>query len=150
MRFMTKVVCLAVGFCAIGLGSSAVRANDLMTGSFTLTSATQWDKTMLPAGNYTFTLARTLSDAKILKIRGQKQAMNVIVVGDAWCPTACSKSSLSLDVNGGVAYVRSMNLMGYRENFPFDAHAAVRNQEMAKNSAQPQPEQVAIHVDENK
>lgn len=151
MRFSIKGVCLAVGLCAIGLVSSSVRANDLMQGSFTLQSATQWDKTMLPAGHYTFTMARTQSDTKILKIRGAKQSMNVLVVGDAWCPSACSKSWLSLGVRGDMPYVSSMNLMGYRENFSFDQNAAVRNQEMAKNAAaQPQSQQVAVQVEDNK
>lgn len=149
MRFLSKGVCLAVGLCAIGLVSSAVRANDLMQGSFTLTSATQWDKTMLPAGHYTFTMARTQSDTKILKIRGEKQSMNVLVIGDAWCPTTCSKAWLSLEAHGDISYVSSMNLLGYRENFSFNEHAAVRNQEMAKKAAQPQSQQAAVEVEDN-
>ena len=120
-----------------------------MRGSFTLQSATLWNKTMLPAGTYTFRLAHTESDTKILKIHGQKQSLNVLIVGDAFCPTTCQKSWLNLDVQGGVTYVSSLNLVGYRANYDMNESAAAKEQQMAKNAAQSKSAQVAIHVDGN-
>jgi hypothetical protein len=73
--------------------------------------------------------------------------MNILIVGDAWCPTTCQKSWLNTDVQGGVMYVSSLNLVGYRANFEMNESAAAKEQQMAKNSAQSKSAQVAIHVD---
>jgi hypothetical protein len=144
VRSLSKVVCLAVGLFAIGLASSSVRANDLLAGSFKLQHPTQWNNTTLPAGDYTFRLARTQNDSDMLMIRGEKQSLSVFVYSDSACKT-CQDSSLNLAVRGGTRYVTSLELAGFHVNFKMRQSAGAKEEEMAKG--QQQSEQVAVHVD---
>lgn len=149
MRFLFKGVCLAVGLLAISLASSSVRADDLAIGSFTLPHETQWNSTTLPAGNYTFRLARTQSNARMLMIRGEKQSMSVFIYGESWC-RACDSRALNLEVRRGMRYVSSLDLAGYHVDFKVRESAGAREAEMAKKTAQPQSEQVAVQVESDK
>lgn len=148
MRFLSNVVCLAVGLFAIGLASSSVQANDLATGSFKLQHATRWNNTTLPAGEYTFQLARTQSDANLMMIRGEKQSMTVIVYGESDCRT-CQNHSLNLEGRRGNSYVTSMDLAGYHMNFKINETARAREEEMAKTRARSQSQQMAVHTDDS-
>jgi hypothetical protein len=141
-------VCLAVVLFAIGSASSSVRANDLAMGSFTLQHPTRWNDTMLPAGQYRFELARTQSDANLMMIRGEKQSLTVIVYGQSDYKT-CQSSSLNLEMRRGSRYVTSLDLAGYHMNFKIRETARAREEEMVKTPAHSQPQQVAIHADDN-
>lgn len=145
MRFLSKVFVIAVGLLAIGLISSSVRANDVLVGNFTLPHPTQWNNTVLPAGNYTFKMARTETNANRLTVRGAKQSMMLFVYGESACET-CRSASLNLAVRGNNRVVTSMDLTGFHVNFK------VRQSESEKEELSRMPastEQVAVHVDSN-
>lgn len=150
MRFFTKFSLLAAALMAVALMSSSVRANDLLTGTFTLTQSTQWNNTLLPAGQYTIQLSRTLSSANLLVIRGGKQSVSMLVNSDALCMN-CGSGSLNMVSLGDLNVVTSMDLAGIHQNFQVQKSARQREAEMAKNrkpSNKP-AEQVAIHTDDN-
>jgi predicted carbohydrate-binding protein with CBM5 and CBM33 domain len=148
VRFLSKVVCLAAGLFAIGLASSSVRANDLAMGSFTLHHAARWNSTTLPAGDYTFRVARTPSNTNLMMIRGEKQSLTVFVYGESDCRT-CQSSSLNLEARGENSYVTSMDLAGYHMNFKINETARAREEEMAKTRARSQSQQMAVHTDDS-
>lgn len=117
-------------------------------GSFTLNHATRWNRTTLPAGDYTYRLARTPSNANLMMIRGEKQSLTVFVYGESDCRT-CQGSSLNLEARRGNSYVTSLDLAGYHMNFKIRETARAREEEMAKTPTHAQSQQVAIHADDN-
>lgn len=145
MRFLSKVFVVAVGLLAIGSISSSARANNVLVGNFTLAHPTLWNNTVLPAGNYTFKMARTQTNSNMLTVRGAKQSMILYVNSESACET-CRSASLNLAVRGNNRIVTSMDLTGFHVNFK------VRRSESEKEELSKMPastEQVAVHVDSN-
>jgi len=147
MRLLSKLFVVAVGLLAIGLGSSSARADEALAGKFTLSHPTQWNQTVLPAGDYTFTLARTqIKNVNLLVVNGAKQKVNLFVYGE-WACENCRTASLNLAERGDQFAVTSLEMAGFHVNFKVRQPTGARGEELAKK---PQPsEQVAIHVDSN-
>jgi hypothetical protein len=141
MRYVSKALVVA-GLLAVGVLSSAVRANDLMICSFKLPHPIEWKGTVLPAGNYTFKMVHTQSDARLLTVRGSKQALDVLVFAQSACET-CRGAALNLASDNRV--VTSMELPGYRVDFTSGWSKAEREQ--ARKS--PASEQIAVQVNSN-
>jgi hypothetical protein len=146
MRSVSKIFAIAIALLAIGATSSAVLANNEMAGSFTLNSPTQWKNTVLPAGEYRITLARTDTDKNLLKVRGQKKALDILVFAQAACGT-CSNAALKLSVVGNNRVVTSMDLPGFHMDFNGNRSAA-QKEEMSRK-APAATEQVAVQVNSN-
>lgn len=146
MRHVSKALLIVMGLLVVSLWSSGVRADDVIIGSFKLPHATAWKSTMLPAGEYTFKLARTQSDARVLMIEGSKHAMNVLVFPQSACQT-CRKGELVLAVNGDDRVVTSMELPGYHVDFKSSWSSAQREEQARK--APKASEQVAVQVNQN-
>jgi hypothetical protein len=146
MRNLSKIFVIAVGLLAIGVTSSAVLANSELVGSFTLTQPTQWKNTTLPAGNYRFTLARTQTDTNLLKVRGQKKALDILVFAQSACET-CSTGALKVAVAGNDRVITSMELPGFHMDFN-GGRSEAQKEEMSRK-APAASEQVAVHVDSN-
>jgi hypothetical protein len=132
-----------VGFFAVSLLSSSVRANDVLVGKFTLAHSTQWNKTVLPAGDYTFTLARTMTDRDMLVVRGAKQALIVMINSQSACGT-CQNNSLKVAVQGDNHFVTSLDLTGFHVDFKARKSAAADREILAKTPVQ--SEQIAVQV----
>ena len=150
MRFLTKFSLLAAALMAAALLSSSlpVRANDLLTGRFTLTHSTQWNNTLLPAGSYTIQLRRTLSTSNLLMVRGEKESVSMLVGSGSPCAN-CSEGSIKMVSLGDLNVVTSIDIAGLHENFGIRKSAREREEEMAKNTQKPSSEQIAVHVDSN-
>jgi hypothetical protein len=146
MRNVSRIFVIAVGLLAIGVTSSSVLANSELVGSFTLASPTQWKNTVLPAGEYRITLARTQTDKNLLKVRGQKKALDILVFAQSACE-ACRNSALKVTVAGNNRVVTSMELPGFHMNFNGNRSAAQK--EEISNKAPAATEQVAIQVNAN-
>ncbi len=116
MRYLSKILIVAVALLAIGGVSSSVRANDMLDGTFTLNHPAQWNKTMLPAGTYKFKLVRTQTDANLLLVTGAKTSMDIYVFAQAACET-CRDASLTLTVQGDRRVVTSLSLPGFHVYF---------------------------------
>lgn len=146
MRTLSKAFVIAVGLLVIGVLSSSVNANGVMIGSFTLPHPTQWNNTVLPAGDYTFTLARGQADTKVLSVHGAKLALSILIFAQSACET-CTNGALKVAVQDDNRAVTSLDLPGYHLNFKVRQSAAGRGEQLAKT---PMPsEQVAVHVSTN-
>ena len=141
MRYVSKALVVA-GLLAVGVLSSAVRANDLMIGSFKLPHPIEWKGTTLPAGNYTFKMVHTQSDARLLTVRGSNKALDVLVFAQSACET-CRGAALNLNSDNRV--VNSLDLPGYHVDFTSGWSNAQREQ--ARKS--PASEQIAVQVNQN-
>jgi hypothetical protein len=148
VRSLSKVFAIAVGLLAIVLSCSPIRANgnDVRAGKFTLPNPARMNGVVLPAGDYTFRLKRTQSNADMLVIRRDNQQMlSFLVYPDSACET-CRDTSLKLAVLGDFREVTSMDLAGYHVDL--NPHkSASAGQESVK--IQEQSEQVAVQVDPN-
>jgi len=142
MKSLSKAFVVPAGLLTIGLFSPAVPAADVLAGKFTLPHATRWNDTILPAGDYTFRVARTMTNADVLKVRGANRVMDLYIFNESTCEK-CRHASLNLAVKNDSRVVTSLELPGFHVNFK------VRQSEeaFAKN---PSPsEQVAVHVNSN-
>jgi hypothetical protein len=149
VRSLTKFLYLAVALAAIGFLSSSARANDLLAGGFTLSEPTQWNNTMLPAGDYTLRLVRTHSDSHLLMVLGSKQSISMLVYGPSLCRT-CMTGPLNLSTRGDNPVVTSMDLAGLHMNFDTRMSDREREEQLARIRKQTQrpAEQVAVHSDQ--
>jgi hypothetical protein len=143
MRCLSKAFVVAVCLLAVGLSSSPVPAADVLAGKFTLPHATQWNDTVLPAGDYTFRIARTLTNADLLMVHGAAQAVNLYIFNESNCRT-CQTASLNLAVRNDNRVVTSLDLPGFHVNFKVRQSAAEKREELAKTAAP--SEQVAVDV----
>ena len=145
MRYLSKVFVVAVGLLTIGVLSSSVRANNVMIGTFTLAHPTQWNKAVLPAGDYTISVTRGLSDTNVLSVQGAKQGFSMFFLSQSACET-CKKGELKVAVEHDNRVVTSMDLPGFHVNFSNRQSAAQREQLVKTPAAS---EQVAVHVAAN-
>jgi hypothetical protein len=146
MRYLSKILVVAVGLLAIGGISSSVRANDMLVGSFTLHHPAQWNKTLLPAGTYKFKLVRTQTDANMLVVSGEKQSMNIYVFAQAACET-CRNAGLTLQVQGDHRVVTSLSLPGFRVDF--SSRGTLVDAKADADHATPYSEQIDVSVNPN-
>jgi|HubBroStandDraft_6_1064221.scaffolds.fasta_scaffold48950_3 hypothetical protein len=146
MRYLLKILIVAVGLLAIGGISSSVRANDMLVGSFTLHHPAQWNKTLLPAGTYKFKLVRTQTDANMLVVTGEKQSMDLYVFAHSACET-CRNAGLTLQVQGDHRVVTALSLPGFHVDFSVRG-TLVDAKAQADNST-PYSEQIDVSVNPN-
>lgn len=147
MRYVSKFFVITVGLLAFCLVSSSASANEALAGKFKLNQRTQWNNTVLPAGDYTFTLTRSQShNLNLLTVRGTKQKIDMFIRAERECET-CQNGTLNLTVQGDQVAVTSMNLAGIHANFKFRQLSGATVEESAKTPKS--SEQVAVHVDPN-
>lgn len=147
MRYLSRCFVIAVGLLAIGLASSAVRADEALAGKFTLTHSVQWDNTVLPAGDYTFSLSRTQSkNLNLLDVHGAKRKVSLFVRGEWSCET-CQHAAIYLSLQGDHYAVTSLDMAGFHANIKVRQLTGVQGQELAKAPAT--TEQIAVHVNPN-
>lgn len=143
MRYISKILVVAVGLLAIGGMSSTVRANDMLDGTFTLNRPAQWNKTVLPAGTYQFKLVRTQSDANLLVVSGAKQSMDIYVFAQSACET-CRNAALTILVQGDHRIVTALSLPGF--HLDFSSRAALVDAKAQADNSTPYSEQIDIQV----
>jgi hypothetical protein len=146
MRNLSKALVIAAGLLSIGMYSSTVRANSALAGNFTLAHATRWKNTVLPAGEYRFTMVRTQTDANRLVVHGKNQSFVTVIFAQSACES-CKAGALTLNVEGDNRSVTTLELPGYHLDFNTPQLKSVRREEASK--ARTNSEQVAVHVDSN-
>lgn len=147
MRTLCKTLALSAVLLAAGAFSASTRANTLLAGSFTLNHPTQWKNIVLPAGDYTFKLARTQSDTSVLEVKGNKKALDILVFSQYACAT-CKNGALSISGEGDNRVVTSLELPGFQMNFKPSRLSAAEERQLAKAPAAPS-EKVAVNVNPN-
>ena len=146
MKSLCNLAVIAAGLFSIGLFASPASANKGLAGTFTLDHPTQWKNTVLAAGDYRFTLARTQTDTNRLTVRGKNQALDMLVFAQSACDS-CKSGALQLAVEGNGRAVTSLELPGFHVDFKASRLKSVRREELGKNHTN--SEQVAVHVDTN-
>jgi hypothetical protein len=144
MRYLPKIFVVTVCLLAVTVLSSSLYADDMLMGSFTLPHPTQWNKTMLAPGDYTFRVTRTVSNTNLLTIRSAKQAFVSLIYLESACATYCS-GSLNVEVHDDNRVVTSLDLMGYHVDVKGHMSAHEREQEVRK--APVNSERVAFRID---
>jgi hypothetical protein len=145
MRSLSKALLVAVGLFSIGVLSSSVHAKSLLAGSFTLPHPTQWKNTVLPAGNYSFKLAKTDTDTNVLSVHGKNKTLDILIFAQSACQS-CMNGALKVDVQNGTRMVTALDLPGYHVDFKPGRPAPGSEQ---VNQAPAATEQVAVHVNSN-
>ena len=141
MKYLSKVLVVAIVLLAVGTLSSSIRADESPVGKFKLLHPTKWNNTLLPAGDYT--LSRTGAAPNLLFVRGEKQTLYVTISGKLDCRT-CRKELLNLLVQDDNRFVTSLDMAGFHVDFKV---RQADREELGKAPAQ--SEQVAVHVDPN-
>ena len=141
MRFVSRALVVAVGLLAIGGISTSVRANDEMTGKFKLSQPTQWQSTVLPAGDYSFRLVHVQSDALLLLVSGAKKSLDLMIFTQSAC-ASCRGGGLKIAVEGVNRVVTALDIPGYHLDFS-SSQSAGGSQQQAKRPA-PTSDQVAV------
>jgi hypothetical protein len=149
MRYVSKILVVAVSLVAIGTVTSRVRANDLQSGTFKLRQPTLWNNTMLPAGDYKFQLLRTQSDARLLSVRGAKQSLTLYLFANSACDS-CRTTSLNISVQDGRRVVTSLELPGFHADFSTRTSLVETSQPSDQADHAPaSSEQISVHVKPN-
>jgi len=154
MRSLSKTFVVTVGLLLIGVLSSSVRANELpkmvgndkVMGSFTLAHPTQWNNTMLPAGDYTFSVNRGMADTNVLSVQGAKQGFTMFFSSQSACKT-CTTTALRVAVQDDNRVVTSLDLPGFHVNFNNHQSAHDQREQLVKTPTMPQ--QIATRVAAN-
>ena len=154
MRSLSKALVVTVGLFFIGVFSSSVRANELpkmvgndkVMGSFTLAHPTQWNNTMLPAGDYTFSVNRGMADTNVLSVQGAKQGFTMFFSSQSACKT-CTTTALRVAVQDDNRVVTSLDLPGFHVNFNNRQSAPEQREQLVRTPTMPQ--QIATRVAAN-
>jgi hypothetical protein len=99
--------CAVLGLFAVCISAKPAAAQPFQ-GSFTLPDEVRWQNTVLPAGDYTFSIASTTFPATMV-IRGKNQVAVVISVGLSEKPME-APSHLRIERRGETRYVRELYL----------------------------------------
>lgn len=140
MRHVSKFFLVGVCLLAVGVLSSALYADDMVVGTFSLSHATQVKKTMLAAGEYSFMLVGTSTNARVLHIQGEKQTFNFFMYPQEGCKT-CGRNALTVEVNGDNWAASAMDLDGYHASFKSQLSELDETAQNRKHT-----EQVAVRV----
>lgn len=92
---------------SIVLGAVAANAQTALHGTFQLTNDARWGKTVLPAGQYTFTINSVQSPIIIQSVKGKA---SVMAVAESSADAAPGGSYLFITGSGADRLVRSMNI----------------------------------------
>jgi hypothetical protein len=104
-RILTVV---AVGLLSVAFGASASQAQAIYKGSFTLDHTIRWQKSTMPAGDYTFTVASTSRNQPVTVTGPDGSVFQLPMVVSNTKIT--EKSVLKLEWRGEDMFVREMDL----------------------------------------
>lgn len=127
------------------LAATGVKAQALtstqFTGSFTLPFMAQWGNVTLPSGDYDLYYgSMNFSGANMVEIRGQGEAPHAMFIAAGRNDTKATENALVCVMEGGKAYVRSLELPAIGEGASFTRPKGVRVEswivsEMQNNNA---------------
>ncbi len=107
----------AVALAAIGAYPSPAAAQAAAEGKFTLPYEVKWQDVVLPAGDYTFTLASADRPARLI-IRGPRGPMFVVAITTNERNTK-GKSALTVERHDGTLFVRDLYVAFLDRTFLF-------------------------------
>jgi len=116
---------LAISLCA-GLASAQVA----FRGKFTLPYDVSWQSTVLPAGEYSFTMESLARPVRII-VRGMGKA--AIIGAQGMSDSAEKASALTVERRGGQRMVRSLQLAPFGLVLNYEA-PSIPKEEFARNA----------------
>jgi hypothetical protein len=122
----------AIGFLAAGVYAIPAAAQGIPAaqGKFTLSNEVRWQGTVLPAGDYSFSMQSASLPAEIL-LRGPNGAQFVMPAGLSEDRSA-QQSSLTIVHRGEWGYVREMYLAPLGVHFTFTTPKVPKDQLLAQ------------------
>jgi hypothetical protein len=136
MRNLTRTSLIAVAALALCFTASSVRAQQVLSGSFTLPQATHWANNTLPAGNYSLSVAETSSGRNILIVRGEHQVAQFTIQPTDKC-SSCRSGALMIQSGADARSVVALDLPGYHVNFSVSKSARMEEASNRKTERQP-------------
>jgi hypothetical protein len=136
MRNYFRTSLFAAAALAFFFSASSVRAQQVMTGHFTLPQATHWANNSLPAGDYTLSVTQTSSDRKILVVRGENHTAQFAIQPTDKCDT-CRDGALMIQSGADARSIVALELPGYRVNFSVSESARMDEASFRKTERQP-------------
>jgi len=128
-RMLTIAV---LALAAIGGSAAPAAAQADAEGKFTLPYEVKWNDAVLPAGDYTFTLASADQPARLI-IRGPKGPMFIGAVATSQRNTN-EHSSLTIEQHGGTRFVRELHLASVDRAIQFRV-PKISKEELARGPA---------------
>jgi hypothetical protein len=113
-------------------------------GKFTLPCTTYWGGSVLPAGNYTFTISRVTKNVDIVEVRGGKSFKTMAIVDPDY---ANKENALEIRRSGGSAVVTNMHLAHGGININFRVTPQAKELLASASEGQPPVEKIAVTVD---
>jgi hypothetical protein len=120
----------AIGLLAAGAYAAPAQGIPAAEGKFTLSNEVRWQGTVLPAGDYSFSMESASLPAEIL-LRGPNGAQFVMPAGRSEDRSA-QQSSLTIVCRGEWGYVREMYLAPLGVHFTFALPKVPKDQLLAQ------------------
>jgi hypothetical protein len=140
---MVAVMVLVLVTAAVSPSLATAQAKE-SEGKFTLPCTTYWGASVLPAGNYTFTISRVSKNVDIVEVRGGKSFKTMAIVD----PDYLSKeNALEIRRSGGSAVVTNMHLAEGGININFRVAPQAKELLASASEGQPQMEKIVVTVD---
>ena len=127
----------------LGLTAAGARAETVMRGTFSLPEQAYWGDTLLPAGNYTLSVAKELSGTNFISVRGE--GIVATLMAPAGAGDASAGTYLKVDEINGAYVIRELDSSFLGKSYHFAVSKAVRNMTLRGSVAQP----VSIPVSAN-
>jgi len=141
-RSISMVAVMALVLVAATVSPSLASAQKQVEGKFTLPCTTYWGTTILPAGDYTFSVSSVSQHGAVLSVRGEK-SMRVTVIANN--NSIVEQNALELKRSGSAAVVTKMYLAEAGISMQFRASASAREL-VAAATTPPQTELAKIIV----
>lgn len=141
---VSKVAVVAVALMAIALIPGLASAQHQVRGTFTLSSTTYWGTSVLPAGDYSFTvLPAGNGDVQALRISGEKGEFNFAAIKDR--NATAKDNSLNVRRGHGATIVTALNLAANGTTMRFASSASAK-EVLAKNGSGMEVAKLAIGI----
>ena len=142
MQSKSRLYLIAVFALAVSISASAAHAQIRSAGTFTLPHQTRWNGVSLAAGNYTFQVEDTLSNVMVIRLRGEHQTAQFMVVPNR---DSSNRSEMTLEVRNGNSYVTSFEVPGFAAGFHIQPTAAEKESVASVHKSEQISVQTAAH-----
>jgi hypothetical protein len=140
---MVAVMALVLVTAAVSPSLATAQTKE-SEGKFTLPCTTYWGASVLPAGDYTYTISRVTKNVDIVEVHGAKTFKTIAIVDPDY---ATKGNALEVRRSGGSAVVTNMHLADGGININFRVAPQAKELLASASEGQPQVEKIAVTVD---
>ena len=135
-RFALSLALVAL----LGLTAAGASAQTVTKATFTLPVQAYWNSVLMPAGDYTLSLDRSVSGLEMVFLRGE--GVHAVFFTPAGSDDSSGHSFLKIDGLNGTYVVREFDEGPHGRSYQFGVAKAVRN--LTLRGAAPQPVTVPV------